>query len=80
MPGPASPSLLIGALKHEDGVVDLEGRTQLDAQDLHDVGLCEKQESLSVNLLQRQEDRGLSTPAAASGRWTKESQAGTVSG
>lgn len=30
---------LVCALEHEDGIGDLEGRSELDAHDLHNVGL-----------------------------------------
>lgn len=46
-----SVSLLVSALAHENGVVDLERRPQLDAQDLHDISLGQQEESLTVYLL-----------------------------
>lgn len=42
----------IGALKHEDGVVDLQGGAQLDGQDLDDVRLGEQQKGLAIDLLE----------------------------
>lgn len=47
----ASLESLVCALEHEDGVGDLEGGAQLDAHDLHDVGLSQQQEGLAVNHL-----------------------------
>lgn len=43
--------LFVCVLQHEDGVVDLQGRSQLDWQDLDDVRLGEQQEGLAVYLL-----------------------------
>lgn len=42
---------LVCAFEHEDGVGDLEGGSQLDAHDLHDVGLGQQQEGLAVDHL-----------------------------
>ena len=42
---------LVCALEHEDGVGDFEGGSELDAHDLHNVGLCQQQEGLPVNHL-----------------------------
>lgn len=52
-PGEQGGSLesLVCALEHEDGIGDLEGRAELDAHDLHNVGLGEQQEGLTVNHL-----------------------------
>lgn len=47
----ASLESLVCALEHEDGVGDLEGGAQLDAHDLHYVGLSQQQEGLAVNHL-----------------------------
>lgn len=47
----ASLKSLVCALEHEDGVGDLEGGAQLDAHDLHNVGLSQQQEGLAVNHL-----------------------------
>lgn len=47
----ASLESLVCALEHEDGVGDLEGGSQLDAHDLHDVSLSQQQEGLPVNHL-----------------------------
>lgn len=45
---------LVCAFEHENGVGDLEGGSQLDAHDLHNVGLGQQQESLAVNHLTTQ--------------------------
>lgn len=47
----ASLESLVCALEHEDGVGDLEGGAQLDAHDLHNVGLSQQQEGLAVDHL-----------------------------
>lgn len=47
----ASLEALVCALEHEDGVGDLEGGAQLDAHDLHNVGLSQQQERLAVDHL-----------------------------
>lgn len=47
----ASLESLVCALEHEDGIGDLEGGAQLDAHDLHYVGLSQQQEGLAVNHL-----------------------------
>lgn len=52
-PAPQSLESLVCALEHEDGVGDLEGGAELDAHDLHNVGLGEQQEGLPVNHLER---------------------------
>lgn len=44
---------LVCALEHEDSVGDLEGRAQLYAHDLHNVGLGQQKEGLPVNHLER---------------------------
>lgn len=43
--------VVLGVLEHQDGVVDLEGRAQLHAHDLHDVSLGQEQEGLAIDLL-----------------------------
>lgn len=53
--GGVSLQSLVCAFKHENGVGDLEGGSQLDAHDLHDVGLGQQQEGLTVNHLTTQE-------------------------
>lgn len=45
-------SVLLCRLEHENGVVDLQRRTQLDAEDFNDVALVEEQESLTIDLLE----------------------------
>lgn len=45
---------LVCALEHENGVGDLEGRSELDAHDLHNVGLGQQQEGLAVDHLMTQ--------------------------
>lgn len=54
MNGGGSLQSLVCAFKHEDGVGDLEGGSQLDAHDLHDVGLSQQQEGLAVDHLATQ--------------------------
>lgn len=54
VPGWVGLLLLVCVLQHEDGVVDLQRRAQLDRQDLDDVGLGEQQEGLAVYLLKRE--------------------------
>lgn len=44
---------LVCALEHENGVGDLEGGAELDAHDLHNVGLGQQQEGLPVDHLGR---------------------------
>lgn len=39
-------------LEHKDGIVDLQGRAQLDAEYFNDVILLEEQEGLAINLLE----------------------------
>lgn len=55
MGGGRSLESLICAFEHENGIGDLEGGSQLDAHDLHDVGLGQQQEGLAVNHLATQE-------------------------
>lgn len=45
-------SVVLCRLEHENGVVDLQGRTQLDVEDFNDVALVEEQESLAIDLLE----------------------------
>ncbi len=47
---------LVCALEHENGVGDLEGGSELDAHDLHNVGLGQQQKGLAVNHLGRHRD------------------------
>lgn len=49
---------LVCALEHENGVGDLEGGSELDAHDLHNVGLGEQQEGLPINHLTTQTHKG----------------------
>lgn len=42
---------LVCALEHENGVGDLEGGSELDAHDLHNVGLGQQQKGLPVDHL-----------------------------
>lgn len=44
---------LVCALKHKDGVGDLQSGAQFDAHDLHNVGLSQQQEGLTVDHLER---------------------------
>lgn len=54
----ASLESLVCALEHENGVGDLEGGSELDAHDLHNVGLGEQQEGLPINHLPTQTHKG----------------------
>lgn len=49
---------LVCALEHENGVGDLEGGSELDAHDLHNVGLGEQQEGLPIDHLTTQTHKG----------------------
>lgn len=53
--GGASLQSFVCAFEHENGVGDLEGGSQFDAHDLHDVGLGQQQEGLAVNHLRTRE-------------------------
>lgn len=44
---------LLCRFEHQDGVVDLERRTEFDTQDLYQVGLSEQEKRFAINLLQR---------------------------
>lgn len=57
--GRASLKAAVGALEHQNGVVDLESRAQLDAHDLHNVCLCQQEERLAVDHLMRDAIRQL---------------------
>lgn len=44
----------VSALKHKDGIINLESRAKLDAHYLDYVSLCQQQESLPINHLWRE--------------------------
>lgn len=45
-------SVVFCRLEHENGIVDLQGRTQLDTEYFNDIALVEEQESLTIDLLE----------------------------
>jgi len=49
---------VISVLEHEDGIVDLKCRAELDAHNLDDVSLRQQEERLTVDHLERRGERG----------------------
>lgn len=48
--------LFVSILQHEDGVVNLQGRSQLNREDLDDVCLGEQKKGLAIYLLKRENE------------------------
>lgn len=62
-------SKILGALEHQDGVVDLQCGAQFDLHHFDDVRLCQKQEGFAVNLLQRRKHTQMNTPVCGPVPW-----------